>query len=100
VLLPTAEENLDGTTGEPTPSPSNTPFTTWQEAQQDPKGNKTNSNTNINPEIEEIARKVTIMICPLTGMRATSNCPQKESQSFKEGEQPKDFCTFHVNPPR
>ena len=36
---------------------------------------------------------VTVMICPLTGMRATINCPNKESKSFRAGTEPKEFCT-------
>jgi hypothetical protein len=36
----------------------------------------------------------------LTGLRATSNCPKPTAQTFPEAEKPKDFCTFHVNPPR
>ena len=100
VLLPTAEENpITGSEAEP--NPTGTPFTTWTEAQQDQKGSQTNSNTNtLKPEIKETEHKITIMICPITGMRAVTNCPQKESQTFKEGEQPKEFCTFHVNAPK
>ena len=101
VLLPTIEENLEETAAEVKPSPTNTPFTTWQEEQGDEKGNPPNSNNaKPYPKIETIEHKITVMICPLTGMRATVNCPKKEPQTFDEGEQPKDFCTFHINPPR
>ncbi|HEX8288139.1 MAG TPA: PBP1A family penicillin-binding protein [Pyrinomonadaceae bacterium] len=99
VLLPTAEESTKESY-EAKPEPTSTPFTTWQQDAQGQKGSDTNSNTSIRPPIEEIERRITVMICPLTGMRATSNCPRKEPQTFAEGEQPKDFCTFHVNPPR
>ncbi|MBA2736556.1 MAG: PBP1A family penicillin-binding protein [Pyrinomonadaceae bacterium] len=100
VLLPTVEETVVENV-EAKPSPSSTPFTTWQESQEINKDNPANSaNTNIYSKTEEIDRKITIMICPLTGMRSTSNCPQKEPQTFREGKEPKDFCTFHVNPPR
>ncbi len=38
---------------------------------------------------------VTVMVCPLTGMRATSNCPDKEPRTYRGGTEPKEFCTFH-----
>ena len=38
---------------------------------------------------------VTVMICPTTGMRATSKCPQREPRSFPKGQEPKEFCTLH-----
>jgi len=38
---------------------------------------------------------ITVMICPITGMRATANCPNKEAHKFKAGTEPKEFCTFH-----
>ncbi len=37
----------------------------------------------------------TVMVCPLTGMRATSNCPDKEPRTYRGGTEPKEFCTFH-----
>ena len=36
-----------------------------------------------------------VFICPITGMRATINCPTRESKLFREGSEPKEFCTFH-----
>ncbi|MGI8787394.1 MAG: transglycosylase domain-containing protein, partial [Pyrinomonadaceae bacterium] len=96
-LLPTDDANLTDQTIEP--NPTGTPFTTWQNAQQNQTPNQNNSPTaqDATPEIEQT---ITVMICPLTGMRATANCPEKRPQTFKEGEEPKDFCTFHVNPPK
>jgi len=38
---------------------------------------------------------VTIMVCPVTGLRATSKCPNAELKSYKAGSEPQDFCTFH-----
>lgn len=99
-LLPSDEENPYAENGTK-PEPTATPFTTWEE-ELDQKGSRANSNSAPppRPRLEDLERKTTVMICPLTGMRATSNCPRKEPQTFDEGEQPKDFCTFHVNPPR
>jgi hypothetical protein len=97
-LLPTDEATLtEGETAEP--DASATPFVTWQEAQKNPTSNQ-NSSVNNEDSIPEFQKNITVMICPLTGMRATSNCPNKKPQTFNDGEEPKDFCTFHVNPPK
>lgn len=82
---------------EPTlPKKSPTPITeTWQDAQPDgsaPDGGP--ARRDIRPGAPA-ARGVTLMICPLTGMRATANCPEKESKTFRPGSEPKEFCTFH-----
>ncbi len=102
VLLPTDESNSDtDTTQTVAPSPTNTPFTTWQDAQQNSNNKQSNSATEDNNlEDSNYQRNVTVMICPVTGMRATSNCPNPKPKTFKEGEEPKEFCTFHVYPPR
>jgi penicillin-binding protein 1B len=94
-ILPTDETVEDSETSEPNPQPTGTPFQTWTEEQ-------TNKKVEISPadQTENFDNKIFVMICPLTGMRATSNCPQKEAQSFKQSQAPKDFCTFHVNPPK
>jgi hypothetical protein len=81
------------------PTPTATPFTTWQEAQQHQKNNKTHSPPDENQE-SDFQQNITVMICQLTGMRATANCPNKQPKTFVEGEQPKEFCPFHVNPPK
>lgn len=97
-LLPSVEASLsDQELAEP--NPSSTPFTTWQDAQQNSNSNQ-NSPVKKDDSTPEFERNVTVMICPLTGMRATANCPNKKPQTFKEGEEPKDFCTFHVKPPK
>ncbi len=103
VLLPTSESIADSseiTTA--TPSPTNTPFTTWQQdAQQNPNNKQSNSAPE-NDDLDEqgFQQNITVMICPVTGMRATSNCPTKRPQTFKKGEEPKEFCTFHIYPPK
>jgi penicillin-binding protein 1B len=74
------------------PKPTPTPLDgTWTE-QVKPGTTPTpaNSKTDISP-----VSRITVMVCPLSGMRATMNCPQKESKVFKQGEEPKDFCSFH-----
>lgn len=90
-LLPIDENlNIDA---DKDPRATPTPFTTWQEEQQNQNGNPRSSREAAPVELEQ---KITVMICPLTGMRATRNCPTKEAQTFEAGKEPKEFCTFHV----
>lgn len=88
VLLPTNEDFTESE--KPTPTP--TPFTTWQEegTTDGAKLSKDEKDGKKNLDI-----KLTVMICPLSGMRAILNCPNKESKTFTQGQEPKDFCTFH-----
>ena len=97
-----AEDQIeyDPDTGEPivkeTPTPKPTPVNgTWQDNVEPPGDYADETNANG-------ARKgmVSVLVCPLTGMRATSNCPNAERRTFRRGSEPKDFCTFHVNPPK
>ena len=94
------EPQYDPETGEliekPTPTPRQTPVDgTWQDGVGPPDPNESPGNTN-----RSQSAYVSVSICPLTGMRATSNCPEHEVRRFRRGTEPKDFCTFHVNPPR
>ncbi|HEX9962724.1 MAG TPA: penicillin-binding transpeptidase domain-containing protein, partial [Pyrinomonadaceae bacterium] len=96
-LLPTEEINPDSESENPNPQPTATPFETWQE-EQNGKSKTENSPNDANRQ-PNYERSVMVSICPLSGMRATSNCPTKETQNFKPGTEPKDFCTFHTKPP-
>jgi penicillin-binding protein 1B len=93
VLIPTDETVVEETTGEPKPTASNTPFTTWTDQQ--------NQNGKSPPKIEtrDAQQSITVMACPLSGMRATSNCPDKQPQTYKIGTEPKEFCDLHTKPP-
>jgi len=77
-LLPTDEESLIENQIY-APTPSETPFETWQEEQQNtnqttaPPAKKTDADLQMN---------ITVMICQLTGMRATTNCPNKQPKTF------------------
>jgi len=98
-LLPTDEAGL--TEEQLTmPTPSETPFATWEEAQQEQKSSPSATAPPDENSNSKFIHTITIMVCPLTGSRATINCPNKQPKTYTEGEQPKDFCTFHVNPPR
>ena len=82
--------------GEPNerPTPSPTPLTeTWQEGNEPPEDQPPVSQAR--PPASKMGGKVTVMVCPLTGMRATVNCPTKEARTYKAGTEPMEFCTFH-----
>lgn len=92
-LLKTDEGEIqyDPETGEPIepkpkPEPSTTPISgTWEEKVG------SGSNNNSTPR----GKMVTVFICPISGLRATVNCPKTESRSFPVGKEPRDFCAFH-----
>jgi hypothetical protein len=88
----------DPDTGElierPTPTPHETPIgETWEDGAEPP-------GVTASPTYEPRNAMTSVYVCPLTGMRATSNCPERERRMFRRGTEPKEFCTFHVNPPR
>jgi membrane peptidoglycan carboxypeptidase len=76
-----------------------TPFKTWQEEQDVPQSEKTPAPVSASTPETETKRTVSVMICPISGLRATQYCPKKEAKTFAIGEEPKEFCTFHVTPP-
>jgi penicillin-binding protein 1B len=99
VLLPTGEEEETAEiAAETKPSPTATPFTTWQEELNEAETEPGVATKRPTPQTLGSARTVSVMICPLTGMRAILNCPNKQPGTFDDGEEPKDFCTFHVKP--
>lgn len=99
-LLPIPGDEEIGSDHKPTPLPS--PVNgTWQEGTE-PPGDGTQVPPVSDPPEPDPSRgtggrsgMVTVMICPLTGMRATVNCPEKKAKTFKAGTEPKEFCTFH-----
>jgi hypothetical protein len=100
--MPAEDEivDYDPETGEPilkpTPTPKPTPVNgTWEDGTE-PPGAENKSDSNSDPRKDTVS----VLICPLTGMRATSNCPNAERKTYRRGTEPKDFCTFHVNPPK
>lgn len=86
-----SEKDLD-------PNASPTPFTTWEEGsqQQNPESGQRTQSSN---DPENNRKNVSVMICEFTGLRATDYCPKKRLKSFREGEQPKENCGFHIFPP-
>jgi hypothetical protein len=94
-FLKTDEIQYDPETGEPitpapTPEKSPTPINeTWEEqSPAAPSSQRNQSGANK-------AKSVMVIICPITGMRATAACPKSEMRSFAQGSEPKDFCAFH-----
>jgi penicillin-binding protein 1B len=96
-LLPTEDLSVEAENENANPQPTATPFQTWTEEQNGKTKTETAPNNSNRQPVYE--RSVMVMICPLSGVRATANCPVKEAQNFKPGTEPKDFCTFHTKPP-
>lgn len=98
-LLPIPDDNPELNKGEhSTPSP--TPLSgTWQDRAEPPPipemPEMPPASTQGRPRPAEKSGTITIMICPLTGMRATSHCPNPEAKSYRSGAEPKEFCPFH-----
>ncbi len=91
ILLPT-EDTIPKEETENQPRSTPTPFGTWEQQQ---RGETENQNSSTETKPSSSGRTIMLMICPLSGARATINCPTKEPKSFEEGKDPKDFCQFH-----
>ncbi len=79
---------------EPQPTPDSSPVTgTWQD-RIEPPTTKTDAPAN-RAVPDKLQGNITVMICPISGQRATVKCPEREEKSFREGTEPREFCTFH-----
>lgn len=89
-----------GLTGEPdagngTPSPSGTPLAeTWQDSVEGPP-ERPQPEPRSGRRPTDGRATVNVIVCPVTLMRATVNCPRRESKTFNIGSEPKDFCPIH-----
>ncbi len=99
----TMDEN--GLTGEESPvqgqspTPTGTPISgTWEDSADDPAGNSHQPGRPIGRRPADGRGYVNVVICPVTMMRATNNCPRQETRSFPAGSEPKEFCPFHISP--
>ena len=93
-MVPTIDESLNPNS-DPRPTPVPTPLSgTWQDGAE-PPGALAEKKDGKSGSQGRSSGTLTVMICPLTGMRATINCPTKEARSFSDDTQPKEFCTFH-----
>ncbi|MGQ0541999.1 MAG: transglycosylase domain-containing protein [Blastocatellia bacterium] len=73
-------------------SPSPTPVAgTWQD-KVEPSSSSAQGSANRGTARRQGA---VVIVCPITGLRATVNCPTREPRTFNEGAEPKEFCTFH-----
>ncbi|MGH9946877.1 MAG: transglycosylase domain-containing protein [Pyrinomonadaceae bacterium] len=74
------------------PNPSPTPLSETFQDEIEGNANRVEEKPNRKPLP---AGSVSIVICPLSGMRATSKCPKREVHTFARGAETTDFCTFH-----
>lgn len=85
--------DTDGSS-ENAPGSTKSPLTgTWQDAAESPPSNRPPPNQNSRTTGNR--GYINVVICPVTIMRATINCPRRDSRSFLEGAEPKDFCPIH-----
>ena len=89
---PTYDEDVPYQSSESPPAPSPTPLTNTWENQED---RLTNSNSSRRPPSGSERASITVTVCPVSGLRATSNCPYGEARRFKPGTEPKEFCPLH-----
>lgn len=95
-LIPLDEENLyevppyeENSKQSPTPTPMSG---TWQDAEPPPDEEK---NARPPENATETVKRITLIICPVSGLKATINCPKREPKSFKQGSEPRDSCNLH-----
>jgi len=73
----------------PKPSPTPAPVTeTWQEDSEAPPANT----GAIRTPATQLNSSVTVMVCPVSQMRAGPACPDKRSRTFNRGAEPKVNC--------
>jgi len=92
-LLPVPDESPPDEQETPKAAASPTPISgTWQDgAETNGEPRSLESGTSRSADADYIS----VMVCPVTGMRANANCPDKEAKTFRKGTEPKEFCTFH-----
>jgi hypothetical protein len=65
--------------------PAATPLNeTWQDSEDDGF-----------PTPAKRPQTLNVTVCPLTGLRATPNCPTQLQRTFGEGSEPREFCPVH-----
>ncbi len=75
------------------PNPSQTPVDGTSLDRFDSNSNESRSRSARNQSTDQ---RIVLIICPITGMRATTNCPTRESKTFPAASADViDFCTFH-----
>lgn len=88
-LIPVDEEPLPGDPSLPSPTPLSE---TWSDG-------LTNSNSARPGQRQpESSGWVSVEICPVSGLRATVNCPRRETRKFRLNATPKEFCPIHTSP--
>lgn len=76
------------------PNASPTPFTTWEQAEENAPPSRRLEDSGVE------GNEVTVQFCPLSGKRATANCPERTTRKFRKGTEPREFCDFHVGEKR
>ncbi|HVF46846.1 MAG TPA: PBP1A family penicillin-binding protein [Pyrinomonadaceae bacterium] len=94
-MLPILDETSDEGEPVPEPTPSPSPLAgTWQDGMSNAVPSDPTAPTRPRQDQQD-GRTVTIMVCPISGLRATVNCDQKQSKAYAAGAEPREFCTYH-----
>lgn len=80
---PVIEDPPPASAGSPTPTPLSG---TWQEMEDGSNRRRSSSSGE---------RGLTVLVCPVTGLRVTSNCPGRESRTYPPNAEPREFCPVH-----
>lgn len=96
---PENQVTFDPETGEPIypspkPTPSPTPLQGTWEQNSDPEKNS-GGKPPPDPRTSGSGGNITVVICPISGLRATTSCPNAEAKTFPKGKEPKEFCPLH-----
>jgi penicillin-binding protein 1B len=88
----TTTEEADEKPQKPSPTPS--PITeTWQEDAEPPTpSNSRPSGPATRPVSSESGGMITVMVCPVSNLRAGPTCPDKRTRTFNRGSEPKATC--------
>ncbi|MEJ7624182.1 MAG: PBP1A family penicillin-binding protein [Pyrinomonadaceae bacterium] len=91
-LAPMVDDTLAETDSTEKPTPTPGPLTeTWEQG----AGASANSATRSSPSADQSSDWITVMICPVSALRANPDCPDKEPRSYRTGSEPKAFCPIH-----
>lgn len=89
---PILEEPSSGSVA---PSPAGTPVAgTWSDTIDGPPAS-TQPTLPRSGRSSDSRNSINVIVCPVTIMRATTNCPRRESRQFAKGTEPQEFCPIH-----
>ncbi len=78
------------------PGPTSTPLTeTWTKDLDGVPGGEPRPSPPRRSGTSEGRGLITVVVCPVSELRPTANCPRREPMSFRADAAPTEFCPFH-----